>query len=99
MPEPTRSDGNPAPNPRRLSQQPPSVDPLTGATRTDQGVVPPTPPPGDVYGATRADAAAAPPGPVGRSARESYQVVRLIGQGGMGTVSLAKDVNLNRWVA
>ena len=34
-----------------------------------------------------------------RSAREFYEIVHLIGEGGMGSVYLARDIQLRRWVA
>jgi serine/threonine protein kinase len=63
-----------------------------------------TPVPENVYGRTIADGAAGagvtPAGPAaGASVGDAYQVVHPIGTGGMGTISLAKHLQLNRWVA
>ncbi len=70
----------------------------------DQGVPrTATPPPQDNYGATCADAGTGSTVPLSNrrsvAARDVYQVVHLIGKGGMGSVSLAQDVRLRRWVA
>jgi len=70
----------------------------------DQGVPrTATPPPQNNYGATSADAGTGSTVPLGNrrsvTARDVYQVVHLIGRGGMGSVSLAQDVRLRRWVA
>jgi len=59
--------------------------------------------PRNVYGATLADGdagIAAEPAATGAgdAARDLYKVVRQIGEGGMGTLSLAKDTRLGRWV-
>jgi serine/threonine protein kinase len=63
----------------------------------------------DTYGATFADAGVASGAPgsgsspgqgsIGLAASDLYEVVHLIGEGGMGTVSLARDRRLNRWLA
>jgi serine/threonine-protein kinase len=60
--------------------------------------------PENPYGATIADGGAGSTAvgshAEGRAAAgDKYRVVHLIGKGGMGTVSLAQDVRLNRWVA
>ncbi len=60
--------------------------------------------PENVYGATFADGgvgstAAGDQGERRGGTGDKYRVVHLIGKGGMGTVNLAQDVRLNRWVA
>ena len=67
----------------------------------DQGVRSvPKPVPENIYGQTIADSGAATPtGSTGRSGGAGpadYQVVHVIGQGAMGTISLAKHVRLDR---
>ena len=62
------------------------------------------PPTENVYGATLADSdtgtARGPAGAGGGgAAHDLYNVVHKIGEGGMGTLSLAQDVRLGRWVA
>jgi serine/threonine protein kinase len=58
----------------------------------------PLPRPGNAYGATLADREAAAAGSDAGAAGDQYQVMREIGAGGMGTLSLAKDTRLGRWV-
>ena len=62
-----------------------------------------TPAAENVYGRTLADSSAetdtGPSGPTIGAARDAYEVVQVIGEGGMGTISLARQVGLGRWVA